>query len=67
MLKTPDITPAQVVAVVGAALGALVAFGAPITHAQSEAVLTLVTVVASVLLVSDAHIRNGRAKGNAQK
>lgn len=67
MFSTPDLTSAQLVAIVGAVIGAAVAFGAPISKAQTDAVLQLVTVVASALLVGDAVIRHGRAVGNAQK
>lgn len=67
MFKTPDITPAQVVAVVGSVIGALVAFGVDITQAQTDAVLQLVTVVAGVLIAGDAVVRHGRATGTAKK
>ena len=67
MFKTPDITPAQVVAVVGAVIGTLVAFGVNISQQQTDAVIQLVTVVSSLLLVSDAVIRHGRARGNARR
>lgn len=61
-LKTPDVTPAQLVAIVSAIIGVAVAFGAPITDAQSAALVGLAGVVASALLVGDAVIRNGRAR-----
>lgn len=61
-MKTPDITPAQVVALVQAIIAVLVAFAVPISDAQSAALLGLTTIVAAVLLGADAAIRRGRAK-----
>jgi hypothetical protein len=61
-VKTPDITPAQVVAIVQAVIAVCVAFAVPISGAQSAALLGLTTIVASVLLGADAAIRRGRAK-----
>lgn len=67
MFSTPSITPAQIVAVVGAVIGAAVAFGAPISQAQTDAVIQLVTIVAGVLIAGDAVVRHGRATGNARR
>lgn len=61
-MKTPDITPAQVVALVQAVISVLVAFSVPVSDAQSAALLGLTTIVASILIVGDAVIRRGRAK-----
>jgi hypothetical protein len=61
-MKLPDITPAQIVAIVGAVIGVLVAFGVDISGPQRDAVLTVVGIVSGTLIVSDAHIRNGRAQ-----
>lgn len=60
-LNMPDVTKAQVLALTQAALGVLVAFGAPITAAQSTAVIALVGAVAVVLIGGDAAIRRKRA------
>lgn len=56
----PDITKAQIVALVQAIIGVLVAFGAPITEAQSVALIALAAVVATVLVREDARIRQAR-------
>jgi hypothetical protein len=61
-VKRPDITPAQVVAITASLLSMLAAFGLPLTEEQSQSVLDLITVLAPVLLVSDAIIRNGRSR-----
>ena len=60
-MTTPDITPAQVVALAVAALNVAVQFGVDLTDAQQQALLALVGVVAG-LLFADAHIRRGRAR-----
>lgn len=67
LFKTPDITPAQIVAVVGAVLAAAAAFGFDLDDKQTSAILQLVAVVAALLLGGDAVIRHGRATGNARK
>jgi hypothetical protein len=61
-VTTPDLTRAQIVALVQAAIGCAVAFGAPITEAQSGALLALVGVLSVVLVAADASIRRARAK-----
>ena len=65
-MKLPDVTPAQIVAIAQAIIGAAVAFSAPITEAQSAALLGVVAVVAAVLIPADAAIRRARAQ-NADK
>ena len=67
MFQTPDITPAQIIAVVGAVLGVALAAGLPLSQGLQDSIIQLVTVLAPILLVSDAAIRHGRAKGNASK
>jgi len=64
---TPDITPAQIIAVVGAVIGVAVAGGLPISQDLQDAIIRLVTVLAPLLLVSDAVIRHGRATGSASR
>lgn len=66
-MKTPDITPAQIVALVGSAIALLSAFGLPLSQEQSQAILNFVQVVAPVLLASDAVIRFGRAMMAAKR
>ena len=61
-LKTPDVTPAQVVAIAGSLVGVAVAFGAPISDVQADRLLDVVKVVAGVLLGADTIIRAARAK-----
>lgn len=61
-MKRPDITPAQIVALVQAVISVLVSFSVPISDVQSAGLLALTTIVASVLIVGDAAIRRGRAK-----
>lgn len=66
-LKTPDITPAQIVALAGSAIALLSAFGLPLSEEQSQAILDFVQVVAPVLLASDAVIRFGRSMMAAKR
>ncbi len=61
-MKMPDVTPAQIVALVGAILAVAVAFGAPIDDAQRDAILQLASIVAPALVIGDAVIRNGRSR-----
>jgi hypothetical protein len=67
LFKTPDITPAQAVAVVGALLAVAASFGFDLSQQQQDSVMQLVSIVAGVLLAGDAVIRHGRATGNAKK
>ena len=64
-LKLPDITPAQIVALVGSLITVLVAAGLDISKDLQDSILQLVTVLASLLLVSDAAIRHGRSRALA--
>jgi hypothetical protein len=61
-MKTPDITKAQLLAVVQAVIGLVVAFGAPISDEQTQAIIQLCTALAVTLPLADAHVRNGRAQ-----
>jgi hypothetical protein len=67
LFKTPDITPAQAVAVVGALLAVAASFGFDLSQQQQDSVMQLVSIVAGVLLAGEAVIRHGRATGNAKK
>ena len=67
LFKTPDITPAQIVAVVGACLAVAASFGFDIWQDSKDSIMQLVSVLASVLIVGDAAVRHGRATGNAKK
>ena len=62
--KTPDFTTAQVVTLIQAVIGLIVAFGLPVSAELQEAIIQLVTAVAVVLPLADAFIRNGRARGS---
>lgn len=65
-MSLPDVTPAQVVAIVQAVVGVAVAFGAPLSDVQSGTLLGLVGLIAAVLIPADASIRRKRAE-NADK
>jgi hypothetical protein len=53
-LATPDITTAQIVAIVGAAIALAVAFGLDISQEKQDAIKNLVMVLAPVLIAADA-------------
>lgn len=61
-LSTPDITTAQVVAIGGAVLGVAVAAGLPLSKELQDSIIQLITVLAPLLLIGDAAIRNGRSR-----
>lgn len=67
-LKTPDITPAQIVSVIGAVCAQLVA-GLVITARVDQLIVGIAGIVVPVIvLLADAVIRHGRATGtNAVK
>jgi hypothetical protein len=56
----PDITPAQVVAVVGAVIAILVAYGVDLSAAQQDSIMNLVSILAPVLIAGDATVRAAR-------
>ena len=64
-LKTPDITPAQIIAVLGAIFAVALAAGLNISKDLQDAIILLVTVLAPVIIGGDAVIRNGRARAAA--
>lgn len=68
-MKTPDITPAAITALVlGVITNVIVLVGLDITDAQRAAVTGLVTaVILAAFLIHDAVIRQGRAKIAAAK
>jgi hypothetical protein len=65
--RMPDITAAQMIAVVGAVISVAVAFGANISKEQQVAILSLAGAVAAILLASDAHLRSRRGQAEAIK
>lgn len=68
-MSTPDISIAQIVAVVGSILGVLVAAGLDISKDLQDSIIQLVTVLGPVLIAGDAFIRHGRSRAfqNAPK
>lgn len=66
-MKSPDITLAQILTVVGSALALGAAFGLDLSQEKQDAILQFVTVFAPVALVADAYIRNGRSRVAAAK
>ena len=66
-LDTPDITKAQIVAVIQPVITCAVAFGAPISEVQSAALLGLAGAISTALVIADAMIRRGRSAMMANK
>jgi len=62
LLKTPDITTAQIAAAAIGAIGLAVALGVPLSHDQQLAIEAFVTTFAPILIAVDALIRHSRAK-----
>ncbi len=62
--RFPDITLAQVVAVLGSLFGLLVAFGIDVSQAKQDAIIDFIKILAPVLIASDAALRIGRNVGN---
>jgi hypothetical protein len=61
-MKTPDLTPAQLVAAVGGAVALAVALGAPLSVAKQHEIVLFAVVFAPILITADAFIRHSRAK-----
>ena len=61
-METPDITKAQVIALVQAVIALVVAFGIDLTDEQTTAIIGLAGALAIVLPLADAIIRNGRSR-----
>lgn len=61
-MEMPDVTKIQLVAIVQPIISTAIAFGAPITDAQSIALMGLAGALSTVLTLADAHIRNGRSR-----
>lgn len=60
-MQTPDVTPVQIVAILGGVLDTAISFGLRLSHAQQDALLSVAALLVSLVL-SDAHIRHGRSK-----
>ena len=61
-LKMPDITPAQIIAVVGSIFGICVAAGLDISQDLQNSIIDLITILAPLLILGDAGIRHGRSR-----
>lgn len=61
MPKTPDVTPAQVLALATFVAGQLVAYGLLSQQREQLVVSIASTAIAAVWKIADAVIRNGRA------
>lgn len=66
-MKRPDITPAQIAAVIQAIIAVAISFGVDISQAQSAALLGLSSIIGAGLLYGDARIREGRSRIEAAK
>jgi len=66
MFKTPDLTPAQLVGLVSAAIGTASAFGFTLTATQQHVLIADAGIIGALVL-GDAVVRHGRATGNAEK
>jgi hypothetical protein len=66
MFKTPDLTPAQLVGLVSAAIGTASAFGFTLTAVQQHVLIADAGIIGALVL-GDAVVRHGRATGNAEK
>ena len=62
LMKTPDITPAQIVAAAAGVIGLAIALGVPLAHDKQLAIEAFVTTFAPILIIVDASIRHSRAK-----
>lgn len=60
--RTPDVTKAQVIAVISTGLGIATAAGAPINQELQQQIINSVTVLGPTLVAGDAWIRWSRAK-----
>ncbi len=56
----PDVTKAQIIALVGSVLTLLVAFGVDLTQPQRDAILDLTGQIGMALILADAGLRAAR-------
>jgi hypothetical protein len=61
-MQMPNITPAQIIAVVGAILAVAISAGLDISKDLQDSILQLTTVLSGLLLGADAVIRHGRSR-----
>lgn len=60
-MNTPSITPAQIAAFLQPVIALLIAFGVPMTDAQTTAIIGLSGTISTALIVADMLIRRARA------
>lgn len=65
-MKTPDVTPAQILAMVTFVAGQLVAFGLLDARREQLVISIASTAIAAAWKIADAVIRNGRAHALSQ-
>lgn len=58
--ETPDVTKADIIALVQAVLALLIAFGLDLTDVQVASIIGLSAVLAGAIPIADAHRRAGR-------
>lgn len=56
----PDVTKAQIIALIVAVLGLASAFGLPLSKEQEDAIIDVAKTLSSVLIAGDAALRIGR-------
>ena len=61
-MSTPDITKAQVLAIVQALIGLGAAFGLDVSPAMQSAIVQLCTAALVIIPAADALIRHGRSR-----
>lgn len=66
-LKTPDVTKAQMIALATLVIGVLSSLGIPLSEANTNRVFTAFVAIPTVLMISDAVIRFGRALMQGKK
>jgi hypothetical protein len=63
--QMPNITAAQIVAIVGNAIAVAVAFGVDLSTQQQDALLALAGSLGAILVLSDSHLRSKRVQAHA--
>jgi len=60
-MDTPDVTKAQIIAIIQPPVTLAIAFGAPITTAQETALMGMAGAISTALIVMDGLMRRARA------
>ena len=63
--QMPNITAAQIVAIVGNAIAVAVAFGVTLSTQQQDALIALAGSLGAILVLSDSHLRSKRVQAHA--